>query len=1048
MRRVAAALWLGVVLAAALMVGLRLHQGVELRSDLVALLPGEAAGEAALRARLSDALARRVVLLVGAPERAAARAAASALAERLEAEGLGRFSSGGLDAAGMRAVGEVYAPHRRGLLAEADRALLAEGRFDALGERAAARFFGLPGLVQGRQIAADPFLLLTDFFAALPLPASRLRPDAGMLSLTEGGTTWVMLTGTLAAEPYALDTQKRLAAALEAVPAGTHVLRLGAAFFAGAGAERGLAESSTLGGLSLVAMVLLVLAAFRSLRVLGVTLLCVGAGIVAATAAVLGLFAAPHAGALIFGVGLIGAVMDYALQYAAESYAGPAAPGRRLRRVFAGISVGAATTIIGYLTLWLAPFPGLRQVAVFAAVGLGGAWLSVVLWMPLFDRGGPDLSRARLPVWCGRAMAGRRGGMALVLAGVALAGLPFLRANDDIRGMQPPDSALMAEQARISALLGTATPRFLAISAPDDEAALRTEEALQARLVPLRGKALAGWQMPAAFVPSAARQAENAALAGRLLGAPTAAQAARLGIDPPPPAPQVPPLTLAEARRVLPFLDALVLPSAAGGGAVHLVALEKLADPSALRAAIAGLAGVRLVDPAEDFSQVLARYRERAVALLALSAALMAPVLLWRYRRRAWRVLAAPLLAVAATPALRALGGGGFSFFDAMGLVLTLSMGVDYAVFCAEGRPARRNVTAAGVSLAAVTTLLSFGILAASAVPAVRGFGLTLAIGITLSWLLAPLAAPVAGAPSPHWARLRERGTALGFALARLVVRLGGRRGGRALLAGVAAWFWLTDARRRGWCRAYLRRVGSRRPGRDSLALFVRFAWRGLDNFLALARPELAPPVQVAGLEAIRPLLAAGRGGVLLVSHHGNVEICRSVLAGGLGRRMTVLMHTAQAARYNALMRRFGREGATETLEVGAFGPAAAMALAERVEAGEWIAIAADRPPLSGERRACRVPFLGAPAAFAEGPFLIAALLGCPVVALFCIAGEAGYTARLERFAERIVLPRHGREAALAEWAARYAARLEAECRREPLQWFNFFDFWAADEAA
>jgi predicted LPLAT superfamily acyltransferase len=43
-------------------------------------------------------------------------------------------------------------------------------------------------------------------------------------------------------------------------------------------------------------------------------------------------------------------------------------------------------------------------------------------------------------------------------------------------------------------------------------------------------------------------------------------------------------------------------------------------------------------------------------------------------------------------------------------------------------------------------------------------------------------------------------------------------------------------------------------------------------------------------------------------------------------------------------------------------------------------------------------------------------------------------------------LPRREREQAIAHHAARYAARLEYFCRKAPLQWFNFFDFWQRPE--
>jgi predicted LPLAT superfamily acyltransferase len=45
--------------------------------------------------------------------------------------------------------------------------------------------------------------------------------------------------------------------------------------------------------------------------------------------------------------------------------------------------------------------------------------------------------------------------------------------------------------------------------------------------------------------------------------------------------------------------------------------------------------------------------------------------------------------------------------------------------------------------------------------------------------------------------------------------------------------------------------------------------------------------------------------------------------------------------------------------------------------------------------------------------------------------------------AEKLQLPRVGREQALEQWTALFAQRLEALLVRAPYDWFNFFFFWA-----
>ena len=112
------------------------------------------------------------------------------------------------------------------------------------------------------------------------------------------------------------------------------------------------------------------------------------------------------------------------------------------------------------------------------------------------------------------------------------------------------------------------------------------------------------------------------------------------------------------------------------------------------------------------------------------------------------------------------------------------------------------------------------------------------------------------------------------------------------------------------------------------------------------------------------------------------------------------------------------------------------------IERGDWVAIAGDRTPVRGDERISTAPFLGHDAPFPQGPYILAHLLECPVYLMFCIRQNGVYRLYFEMFAERIKLPRRDKQAAIEEWAARYANRLEYFCLIDPYQWYNFYDFW------
>ncbi|MEL6187082.1 MAG: lipid A biosynthesis acyltransferase, partial [Myxococcota bacterium] len=82
-------------------------------------------------------------------------------------------------------------------------------------------------------------------------------------------------------------------------------------------------------------------------------------------------------------------------------------------------------------------------------------------------------------------------------------------------------------------------------------------------------------------------------------------------------------------------------------------------------------------------------------------------------------------------------------------------------------------------------------------------------------------------------------------------------------------------------------------------------------------------------------------------------------------------------------------------------------------------------------------------ARFPTGPFMLASILQCPIYLTFGIFREPNlYQLSCEPFAERLSLPRRGRDDALREHVQRYARALEAKARSAPDNWFNFYDFW------
>lgn len=303
-----------------------------------------------------------------------------------------------------------------------------------------------------------------------------------------------------------------------------------------------------------------------------------------------------------------------------------------------------------------------------------------------------------------------------------------------------------------------------------------------------------------------------------------------------------------------------------------------------------------------------------------------------------------------------------------------------------------------------------------------------------------------------HWAELGERGTTIGMRVLTTSYSWFGRRVSHALMLPVVCYFFLTHPQARRASRQFLTAVRpclapdlARKLPPSSLTEFRhfwQFAVANLDMFAAWHDPER---VQVRFPERERLMAAARAGhGMLLISAHlGNLEVTRALATLVDGLRVNALVYTQHARKSNSVLEQANDAYSFRLIHVQELGPETAVMLRERVAAGEVVVIVGDRTPVSAQSPVVHADFLGRPAPFAIGPYILAHLLECPVYLFFCVAEDGGYTIHLEPFAEQVHLPRRGRQTALQSFTERYAARLADYAARFPLQWYNFYDFWA-----
>ncbi|WP_293390883.1 MMPL family transporter [Nevskia sp.] len=744
---------------------LQLQRGLHFETDILALLPADGRDPALDTAKtvFEQHIARRLTLLIGAADPEAARKAATVIAGQLRASQAFanvQFEIGKDWAASAGAL----LPYRLGLLSDAHRSDLQQGRTDALRDEALQALYAPAAFGRVVPAAQDLTGLLSGFVLAQSQLAGRATLDRSLLVVHDDAITWVLIALETAGSPFAAEAQDQVTAALDSVLAkapDVQVLRSGVVLHAADAARRAKSEMSLFGSLSSAAVVLLIWLTFRSLQPLVLSLLSLGVGAAAGLLACQWAFGSVHLITMVFGTSLIGVAVDYSLHFFSDQFRDRDRWTGLMgyREVGMAILIGHLASALGYATLLIPPFPGLRQMALFSIVGLMFSCASVLCLYPRLARASVSKQHQPLVLKIAQRLSASRFqfraslwhiGGALLLIGLTATGLARLTFRDDIRLMQSSPPELISEEKALRALLGIAPDsRYLLLTAESAEALLQREEALTAVLSGLQQRdALDGWLAVSRLLPSMQRQTDNQALQRaqvysangllpalmRQLGASDAAIAeARAAADAEAP-------LLTPERWLADPASAALRPlwlGEIGGHWASAVTLNGLRDAKALDQAIDRLPGVHLIDRIGEVSALMSRYRQGAVGLMAAVSFAIFVLLALRYGWLGGLLCLLPPVG-GSLIAMALLGWAGISanLFNVLALLLLIGMGVDYAVFLREGRRTQVTVLLA-VGLSALTTLLSFGLLTLSSTPFIRAIGLTLAPGIALIFLLA-----------------------------------------------------------------------------------------------------------------------------------------------------------------------------------------------------------------------------------------------------------------------------------------------------------------------
>lgn len=605
-------------------------------------------------------------------------------------------------------------------------------------------------------IATAPRLNLADYLQVALSNLADVEFDQGVAFVNVQGQRYLLSRLQVTLDGLDLNTSVDISAKLQQLfndiraAEQVELIYSGILFHTAESTSQAKSEISTFGVLSLVAVLLLIWSAFRSILPLLSALLVLSIACAYGFIAILLFFQSLHLLTLVFAITLIGVVIDYcfhALVYADRQ--------RKHQQEHEGnpltkpLVLGFITTAIGYFILVFSPLSLLSQVAVFMIFGLLGALITVLVLLPqlkgfskitcspfalTFSQQGIELFS--------KVVNHKKAAIALLtLALILLTVLEPIKFNDDVRLLNSSPKWLIDQEVNVAKALSYQNSQRLIIKARTAQEMLEIQEQVIDRV--LASQANISVKGIDKLLPSVKRQQQHYALLAKADEQGSFQQVLALSGLPDP----------ISAFKPLRFQDFLQGPLAeiAQSYTAYYDTENGLEYTSWLEFSQVPLSAdnllwlaenphVSLYNTASDVSDALGQYRQGILWLLASAFVAVVVILFAKYGLKAGALSAIATIGSALLAlTLSQLFSSYLNIFNLLAVLLIIALAIDYVIFYQEHGLQVKTFLA--ISLSALSSAAVFGILVFSATPAVSSFGLTVMIGIVSIFILAPISA-------------------------------------------------------------------------------------------------------------------------------------------------------------------------------------------------------------------------------------------------------------------------------------------------------------------
>ena len=608
----------------------------------------------------------------------------------------------------LKSVTKDLIPFKSGLLGENERELLQQNKTKKIANDAIKQISEsmMPPLVSLRE---DPFLLLSNYLMGINGSATSWTLHNNLLWQYKNFKHYFMIPVDVSTQNIDTTTKQINILYKQLLTQNTenlHVYISGIPLHTAIMVQKSQTQISILSALAAMMAILFSYLLFRKIFTLLTVIVSLSVGFLCGTIMLFLCFEAPHILTFVFGTTLIGLGIDYSFHFLTGATL------KDKQQIHKNMFHSFLTTLVCFLPLMFSGISLLQQISVFTIVGLSTIYIGLFLF-------GPQKMNFKIkPIKYNFILSKKTKVIILTLIGIVIiTTLPFAKTENNMNQLYRPDAQIAANEAIVQKLNNTQQSAVLMVRGKNIQQVLETEESIKSNGTDFFSLS--------SIIPSIKRQSENQELIKNLYNKESKYLKQKLELKRLPVFNESEFLTPENVQS--PFLNNWINKLIIYDGD-YVYSLAQVSPDITINNDNA-----QIISVSKNLAQQIENYSHETHRLLTLCAICLLVLLTIFYKKRAIIYLMPSMIAILLSICILTWAGQPITFFHMLSFFIVIGLGLDYTIFNIN---TNSNEEMRPILFSFLTSFIGFGLLAFTSFFLIKSMGITLGLGLGLSYLI------------------------------------------------------------------------------------------------------------------------------------------------------------------------------------------------------------------------------------------------------------------------------------------------------------------------